>query len=111
MTLMMNLSLGELGEAMAPRSCLKFSWQKQTEKENTRNREIRCRDDPGKYIAKISATKGRFQAKVGSETESGVPRRVPCGARRGSAPGRLLPPWSSSPAPLGLGIFLIFQKP
>src|SRR4051812_8166846 len=53
-------------------------WQKQTEKENTRNREIRCRNYPGKYIAKISATEGRFQAKVGSEAESGVPRRGSC---------------------------------
>src|SRR3954463_14859310 len=89
MTLTTNLSLGELGEAMPPR---KFSWQKQTEKENTRNREIRCRDDPGKYIAKISAIEGRFQAKVGSKSESGAPRRVPGAARRGGAPGGLLGP-------------------
>src|SRR4051812_5324167 len=69
-----------------------FSWQKKTEKENTRNREIRCRDDPGKYIAKISATEGSFQDKVGSETESGVPRRVTDAARRGGVPGCLLDP-------------------
>src|SRR3954467_15747044 len=85
-------------------------WQKQTEKENTRNREIRCRDYPGKYIAKVSATEGRFQAKVGSESESGAPRRMPSAARRGSRQGASWAPWSSSPAPLGLGIFVILQK-
>src|SRR3954470_4879882 len=67
-------------------------WQKQTEKENTRNREIRCRNYPGKYIAKVSATEGRFQAKVESESESREPRRVGGVARRGAAPGGLLGP-------------------
>src|SRR3954462_14668950 len=85
-------------------------WQKQTEKENTRNREIRCWDYPGKYIAKISATEGRFQAKVGSESEFGAPRRVPGAAMRGPRHEASWPPWISSPAPLGLGIFLILQK-
>src|SRR3954469_3984352 len=87
-----------------------LSWQKHTKKENTRNREIRCRDDPGKYIAKNSATEGRFQNKLGSESESEAPRRVPGAARRGARREASWGPWSSSPAPLGLGIFLILQK-
>src|SRR3954464_13671619 len=85
-------------------------WQKQTEKENTRNREIRCWDYPGKYIEKISATEGRFQAKVGSKSESGAPRRVPGAARRVGRREASWGPWSSSPTLLGLGIFLILQK-
>src|SRR3954466_14913388 len=69
-----------------------LSWQKQTKKENTRNREIRCRNYPGKYIAKISTTEGRFQAKVESESKSRAPRRVPGATRRGDTPGGLLGP-------------------
>ena len=89
MTLTTNLSLGELGEAMAPKSAKSFPGRNRP-RENTRNCEIRCRDDPGKYIAKISATEGRFQAWVESESESRAPRRVPGAARRGAAPGGLL---------------------
>src|SRR3954466_11707038 len=72
-----------------------LSWQKQTKKENTRNREIRCRNYPGKYIAKISATEGRFQAKVESESKSRAPRRVP-GAARGGARRPRGPPGAPS---------------
>src|ERR1043165_9945644 len=80
-------------------------WQKHTEKENTRNREIWCRDYPGKYIAKISATEGRFQAKVGSESESGAPRRVPGTTKMG---GAWRPPGSPG-APLRLHLGLEFS--
>src|ERR1043165_3515439 len=84
-------------------------WQKHTEKENTRNREIRCRNYPGKYIAKISATEGRFQSQSRSRSPG---HRGGCLARPGGGPRQEAswPPSSSSPAPLGLGIFLILQK-
>ena len=101
MTLRRNLSLGELEEAMVPRVWWKLSWQKHIENKTPRNCKIRNRDDPGKYIAKISASEGRQSNKEESEADSGWPRR-PEGAATGLAtpPGRLahreIPSGSSS---------------
>src|ERR1043165_299301 len=83
-----------------------FSLAETTERENTRNREVRCRDDPGKYIAKISATEGRFRVQVESEAVSRGVRRVPGAACRG---GRARGPPGLPGAPFRLQIGLEFS--
>src|SRR3954469_9509668 len=85
-------------------------WQKQTEKENTRDREIRCRDYPGRYIAKISATEGRFKPRWSRSRSPGHPGG--CLARPGgvAAPGGLLGPLELLPGSTRAWNFPNFAK-
>src|ERR1043165_6930107 len=110
MTLTTNLSLGELGEAMAPRSAKSFLGRNRPRK---KTHEI-ARYGAGTIRANIYQK--FLQQKEGSEPRwsrrrsPGQPGGCPAWPGRGPRQGASWPPWSSSPAPIGLGIFLILQK-
>src|SRR4051812_4013599 len=110
MTLTMNLSLGELGEAMAPRSVESFPGRNRPRKKNTRSRDTGPKISGQIYSKnfcnrrKVPSLGGVGVGVQGTQEsawrgQEGWPRQEASWA-----------PWSSSPAPLGLGIFLILQK-
>ena len=100
--------LGELGEAMTPRNGESFPG---------RNRPRKKTHEIARYGAGTIRASKNFCNRRKVSSLGGVGGGVQGsqeGARRGqeggSRQGASWPPWSSSPAPLGLGIFLILQK-
>src|SRR3954464_9847114 len=88
-----------------------FPWQKQTEKEkHTKSRDT-VTGRSGQIYSKNFCNRRKVPSLGGV---TGGVRGSQEGARRGQEggprQGASWPPWSSSPAPLGLGIFLILQK-
>src|SRR3954469_2481695 len=108
MTLTTNLSLGNLGKPWHLDLLKVFLAETDRERKHTKSR-----DTVSGLSGQIYSKNLCSRRKVSSLSGVGVGvRGTQEGARRGqegAAPGGLLPPWSSSPDPLGLGIFLILQ--
>src|SRR4051812_852746 len=109
MTLMTNLSSGELGEAMAPKSAKSFPSRNRPRKKTHKiarygagtiraNSKNFCN---GRKVPSLGGVGGGVRG-----SQEGAWRGQEVGPRQGAS----WPPWISSPAPIGLGIFLILQK-
>src|ERR1041384_1184323 len=110
MTLTTNLSLGELREAMAPKSAKSFPGRN-----NRKRKHMKLRGTvpgrSGQIYSKNFCNRRKVPSLGGvggcvQGTQEGARRGLKGGPRQGAS----WPPWSSTPAPIGLGIFLILQK-
>ena len=110
MALTTNLSLGELGEAMAPRSSESFPGRNKPRKKTHEITRYGAETILENISQKFLQQKEGFKPRWSRSRSPGHPGG--CLARPGGGP-RLeasWAPWSSSTDPLGLGIFLILQK-
>src|SRR3954467_2524962 len=110
MTLTTNLSLGELGEAMAPKSAKSFPGGNNRKRKHTKSRGT-VPGRSGQIYSKNFCNRRKVPSLGGvgggvQGSQEDARRGQEVGPRQGAS----WPPWSSTPAPIRIGIFLILQK-